>query len=112
MIEEVRPVVVPPPVLVPMGAASVPDYSSEADRQRAMLEQLRKLESTERERARNAPSGGSGTAVTVPAPASGLRAMLRNHAGLRQALMLREIVDPPLGLRPPESPGQGIWTRL
>jgi hypothetical protein len=77
-----------------------------------MLQRLRELELAERERAGNAPTAAGAATLTTPisAPASGLLAMLRHPAGLRQAMVLREIVDPPLGLRPPESAGQGIWT--
>jgi hypothetical protein len=109
MIEEVRPLVVPPPVLVPMAMAPAADDLSEAKRQRELVQRLRELELAANRRA--APTGVA--AVPVPAAAGGgLRALLRSPAGLRQAIMLREIVDPPLGLRPPETPGQGIWTRM
>ncbi len=109
MIEEVRPLVVPPPVLVAMASAPAADDSSEAKRQRELVQRLRELELASSRRA----ALTAVAAAPVPAVAGGgLRALLRSPAGLRQAVMLREIVDPPLGLRPPESPGQGIWTRM
>jgi hypothetical protein len=109
MIEEVRPLVVPPPVLVPMAMAPAADDSSEAKRQRELGQRLREIELAASRRL--APTVAA--AAPVPAVAGGgLRALLRSPAGLRQAVMLREIVDPPLGLRPPETSGQGIWTRM
>jgi hypothetical protein len=101
MIEEVRPVVVAPPVWVPMEAAPAPDYSSEAEQQRQMLQRFHQLELAEREHTGTGPAAAGGLVITTPvsAPASGLLAMLRNPAGLRQAVVLREILGPPVGMR-------------
>ena len=110
MVEEVRPYVVPPPVLVPLAPA--PADSMEADRQRQMMERLRELERATGPRPGGARAPAAPAAAPVSAPASGLLALLRQPGGLRQAMVLREIMDAPPGLRPPATPGQGIWTRM
>ncbi len=112
MVEELRPVVVAPPVLVPLAPAPAPFDSVEADRQLRMMERLRELERTAVASAFGAPALAAPGATPVSTPASGLLALLRQPAGLRQAVLLREIMDAPPGLRPPATPGQGIWTRM
>jgi hypothetical protein len=98
MIEEVRPVVVEPPPL-PLADA---DSTAEYERQQAMLQQLRAL------KARHQTSAGTAPAAPVPAPPVGavvaapfsrLTMDLHNPAGLRRAIVLREILGPPLGMR-------------
>jgi hypothetical protein len=114
MVEEVRPVVVAPPVLVPLAPAPAPAPfdSVEADRQLRMMERLRELERTAVPSAFGVPALAAPGAAPVSTPASGLLALLRQPGGLRQAVVLREIMDAPPGLRPPATPGQGIWTRM
>ena len=111
MIEEVRPVVVPPPVLVPLAPVIAAVDAGEAERQRLLRERLRELEQAVAAGTVGAPAVAA-AAEPVSAPAAGLVELLRRPAGLRQAVVLREILDAPPGLRPPESPGQGIWTRM
>jgi len=114
MIDEVRPVVVPAPVLVPLGLAPMPDFLVEAERQRLLKARMEELQSTEWARLQTVPAAFHNAPSEEPGAVRGneLIAALRSGAGLRQAMVLREIIDPPLGLRPPESPGQGIWTRM
>ncbi len=103
MMEELRPLVVAPPVLVPVMAAA------EEVGEGPTLEQMRELQ-----RAVAAASAPVVASAREPgsARAPGLLALLRQPAGLRQAVLLREILDAPPGLRPPATPGQGIWTRI
>ncbi len=77
-----------------------PEPSGELARQQALAEQVRELKKTKRNRE------GGGMRVTRPAvpqkagPApSSLRARLSNKRELRQAFVLKEILDRPVGLR-------------
>ncbi len=93
MIEEIRPIQVEPPSLV-----EIPDDvddSVEYRRQQDLIERARVAEAARRSR----------TAVAEPAPAavaehSGqLIPSLHDRSGLRRAIVLREILGPPVGLR-------------
>ena len=111
-----RPAVPPPlptsapPVIPPQrrAARSVPegipvafsDASEELARQQALAEQVRELKKSKRNRE------GGGARISRPAvpqkagPApSSLRARLSNKRELRQAFVLKEILDKPVGLR-------------
>jgi hypothetical protein len=88
MIEEVRPIVVEPPPVPVADAAATSGYAAEYARQQQMLQQLRAL------KAAPAPVGAA-----VAAPVSRLPTDLRHPAGLRRAIVLREILGPPLGMR-------------
>ncbi|MFA5056647.1 MAG: hypothetical protein WC485_00915 [Opitutaceae bacterium] len=95
MMEEVRPYVVEPPLpFLEMPAA--PDRAAELARQQQMLQQLRELESARSmlPAAAVAPGGSPASA-----PANWLHAELRQPSGLRRAVILREILGPPVGLQ-------------
>lgn len=96
MFEEVRPVMVEPPSLQAMDAAAAPGYSRELERQQQMLARLRELETARPAHARIAPAT---VEAPVAAPANRLPADLRTPAGLRRAVVLREILSPPVGMR-------------
>jgi hypothetical protein len=95
MFEEVRPVMVGPP-LQAMDAAAAPGYSRELERQQQMLARLRELETARPARAGIVPATGE---APVTAAANRLPADLRTPAGLRRAVVLREILGPPVGMR-------------
>ena len=96
MFEEVRPVMIEPLPMQTMDAATAPGYSRELERQQQMLAQLRELEMTRAARARNAPATGEAAVATA---ANRLPADLRTPSGLRRAVVLREILGPPVGMR-------------
>lgn len=96
MIEEVRPVVVEPPSLEAEESSAAPSYLREVERQQQMLARLRELETA---RPANAPRAPAAVAAPVAEPASRLPADLRTPAGLRRAVVLREILGPPVGMR-------------
>ena len=95
MFEEVRPVMIEPP-LQAMDAAAAPVDSGELERQQQMLARLQELEMARPARAGRAPATGE---ALVAAPANRLPADLRTPAGLRRAVVLREILGPPVGMR-------------
>jgi hypothetical protein len=95
MFEEVRPVMVAPP-LQPMDAAVVPADSGELERQQQMLARLRALETARTTRAGSMPAF---VETPVAVSANRLPADYRTPAGLRRAVVLREILDPPVGMR-------------
>jgi hypothetical protein len=95
MFEEVRPVMVEPP-FQGMDAAAAPGYSRELERQQQMLARLRELETARPAHARIVSAAGE---APVSAAANRLPADLRTPAGLRRAVVLREILGPPVGMR-------------
>jgi len=96
MFEEVRPVMVEPPPMQAMDATAAPGYSRELERQQQILQRLREMET-----ARQAYAGIAPATVEAPvsAPANRLPANLRTPTGLRRAVVLREILGPPVGMR-------------
>ena len=102
MIEEVRPFDASPPFEQVMAAPAVTDNTQELERQQQMLAQLRELEA-----ARQGPRRISfrhqrpvrSTAAADAGRTNRLLAELRQPAGLRRAVLLREILGPPVGLR-------------
>ena len=95
MIEEVRPVVVPPPLPVEDATATA-GIAAEFARQQKLLERLQAFKAAHPASVVAAPQM-SWEAVT---PAAGRFVTdLRNPASLRRAIVLREILSPPLGLR-------------
>jgi hypothetical protein len=89
-----------PPAPPPIPAV---DAQGELKRQMDMQEKLRQIRETK-------TAGGAGKATrmslknakstkTVSAAPVGLRAALRNHGQVRRAIIMREILGPPLGLR-------------
>lgn len=78
------------------------------ERQRRLEEQMRALEAAreaERRRAAEIAAAvrqderGAARGVRVPSPVMGLRAQLRDPGELRRAIVLREVLGPPVGLR-------------
>jgi hypothetical protein len=96
MIEEVRPVVVKPPPLPVENAAATAGMATEYERQQQMLQQLRSFNAAH-QASTAAPPAPVG--VVEPVAVSRLPADLRSAAGLRRAILLREILGPPLGMR-------------
>jgi hypothetical protein len=90
MIEEIRPVRVEPPPVVVVD----PKIAVELKRQQEMIERVRQLEAATRLRAAMA------TVSTVAAePVDRSLPDLQSRGGLRRAILLREILGPPVGLR-------------
>ncbi len=86
---------------VPEGIpAPFPNSSQELARQQTLADQVRELKKTKRAR----KTGGLLGSRSKPSPATGpppssLRGRLRNKRELRQAFVLKEILDKPVGLR-------------
>lgn len=108
-----RPVAGPPP-LFPQRDLESPVFAPEPPRQpmidTAVLEQQRRLQEQLEEAARtrrraqeirqSIPNQQTPTRVATSAPAvRSLRADLQNRASLRRAVVLREVLGPPVGLR-------------
>ncbi len=91
----------PPPMAQP------PPFQASAaailERQRELEEQMRELETARKVAQRRAASVAANSAVFAPAAASernvGLLADLHGGRNLRRAIVLREILGPPVGLR-------------
>jgi hypothetical protein len=96
MIEEVRPLRVEPPSRVAAAAAEA-KIAAELKRQQEMVERVRALEAARRSKAVLTPPVPAGAA----AGDSGQQLLpdLRSGSGLRRAIMLREILGPPVALR-------------
>jgi len=93
-----RPMVPPP---LPRAAVAPPDFPSEdreLARQRAMQERLSALrkERTAVSKASKKPVKAKAAPMVSP---SSLKARLRDRRELRRAIVMREILDPPVGLR-------------
>lgn len=101
MIEEVRPFLVSPPPEQVMAAPTVTDQALELERQQQMLGQLRELEAARPGPTQDAPASTAGavSSAAETGRANRLLAELRQPAGLRRAVLLREILGPPVGLR-------------
>jgi hypothetical protein len=87
---------VPPPVMAPSNHAAV------LERQQELAEQLRILEETRRTTQRKAALVAAATAkdtVHPFGPRGDLLADLRGARNLRRAMVLREVLGPPVGLR-------------
>jgi hypothetical protein len=95
MIEEMRPIVVVPRPLESTEVAVDSGRSTEFEHQQRLIEQFRELEAS---RQASTVTGPGPTAAGVTAPANRLRPDLRNPAGLRRAVVLREVLGPPVGL--------------
>ena len=95
-----------PPPLVRTVPPPVPVFETEAElkRQMEIQERLRQIRETKAvtsggaaaTRARTKEAKAPKTASAVPV---GLRGALRNHGQVRRAVVMREILGPPLGLR-------------
>ncbi len=98
MIEEVRPFVVPPPPeSAPVALADAPavaEVRSASDLEEQLTRQMQELVAARRA---NAPALLAEVPARTPAPARVLG--LRQAETLRQAVLWREILGPPVGLR-------------
>ena len=90
MIEEIQPVRVEPPI--PVAALADGKIAAELKRQQEMAERVRELEAAKRSRA-------TMVATAVAEPADQSLPELLSRGGLRRAVVLREILGPPVGLR-------------
>lgn len=94
----------PPPVRAIPPPLPAMEVEAELKRQIEMQERLRQLRET-----KAVTSGGAAmtrartkevkSARTPSVPPAGLRGALRNHGQVRRAIVMREILGPPLGLR-------------
>jgi len=90
-VEQTVPVVVAPPML---------EESAELERQRELTERIRLLEQARASLAAQAAAPAARRALEAAAPAvNPWRVELGNPGGLRHAVVMREILGPPLGLR-------------
>ena len=96
MIEEVRPLRVEPPPVIAAEAPAVQSLAAELKRQQELSERVRELETARRARATVAAESAQ---AALNAPANRSLRDLRSHSGLRRAILLREILGPPVGLR-------------
>ncbi len=97
MIEEVRPFVVPPPeraTATPAEAPVVAEGRSPSDLQEQLIRQLQELEA-----ARQASALALPTEAPARVAVQGRVLGLRQPETLRQAVVWREILGPPVGLR-------------
>ena len=102
LVEEVRPYAVPPSLeQTTEESRAASDPALEFERQQQMLQQFHDLEAREaRERALSAAGAGAAASASgAPRPANRIVADLRAPASLRRAVVLREILGPPVGLR-------------
>lgn len=79
----------------------IPASSSELERQQRMQEQLRSLKK-ERTASSSTSQPRRKTPAVKPAAAvasTSIRSRLKNRSELRRAIVMREILDPPVGLR-------------
>jgi hypothetical protein len=101
MLEEVRPVVVPPALQQAMEEPAV-EVMSESNRQQAIVQQFRDAQAElAAGRDRTSASATFAAAATPGGQRPAIRVMteLRTPDGLRRAVLLREILGPPVGLR-------------
>ena len=103
----------PPPMASVREVVTTYDDAAALERQKRMAEQLAELEERRHEARRAAQALAEAGPVFVPTPAQesarapgspaggtpGLTAGLRDPRALRRAMVLREILDPPLALR-------------
>lgn len=83
----------PPPLPVFITAPE-----EELQRQRIMQERLTSIRKEKRSSA-SAKTAGKKTAVPTTLVSPSIKARLRNRKELRRAIIMREILDPPVGLR-------------
>ena len=100
MIEDVRPIDVAPRRAEPVQTALVTEDSEALARQRQMLEDLKRYQMMQRKQSGAAPPiAGDARETPAAAPADTWPDELRHPAGIRRAVILREILGPPTGLR-------------
>jgi hypothetical protein len=93
LIEEVRPFRVEPPPAVAAAALAAQSMAAELKRQQEMLQRVSDFEASKRVRTAAAAESARTTLAERPLPD------LRSHTGLRRAIVLREVLGPPVGLR-------------
>ena len=96
LIEEVRPVRLEPPREAAAEARESARVIAELKRQQELAERVRELDAARRTQATIAAESARtalASAADRPLPE------LRSHAGLRRAILLREVLGPPVGLR-------------
>ena len=96
MIEEVRRFRVEPPPVATADAEAVRRAAAELKRQQELNERIRELDAARRARAATAAEPAR---ISLAAPADQHLPDLHSHTGLRRAIVLREILGPPVGLR-------------
>jgi hypothetical protein len=97
MIEEVRPIRMEYPATAAAETPADRRLAAELKRQQELNDQVRELVDARRMRQTAVATESARTALA----ASAARPLpdLRSHAGLRRAILLREILGPPVGLR-------------
>jgi hypothetical protein len=96
IIEEVRPVVVARAPMVSAEVEATTSASQEFERQQQLIGQFRELEASRRASTVTVPGS---MAAEVAAPVYRMLPDLRSPRGLRRAIVLREVLGPPVGLR-------------
>jgi hypothetical protein len=96
MIEEVRPYQVKPPAEVAEAIADA-RIAAELKRQQEMMDRVRALEANMRSKAVVAASVP--VAPDVTESSGRLTTDLQSRSGLRRAMVLREVLGPPIALR-------------
>ncbi len=96
LIEEVRTFRVEPPAEIVAVAPDGQRASAELKRQQELAERIRELEASRRARATVATESAR---TELAAAADRSLPDLRSHSGLRRAIVLREILGPPVGLK-------------
>ena len=92
-----RPMV-PPPLPRAVAAPDLPSDDRELARQRAMQERLSALRKERNAVSKAARKPAKATPQPMVSPSS-LKSRLRDRRELRRAIVMREILDPPVGLR-------------
>ncbi len=92
-----RPMV-PPPLPRAVAAPDLPSEERELARQRAMQERLSALRQERDAVSKAAKKPAKAKPQPMVSPSS-LKARLRDRRELRRAIVMREILDPPVGLR-------------
>ena len=86
----------PPPVVIPPLKDGV---STELERQAKLAEQMKRLQLEKRQRSREANAIATAGRKKQSQPVGSLRGRLQNRRELRQAFVLKEILEKPVGLR-------------
>lgn len=89
---------VPPPLPRAVAPPVLPSQDREYSRQQVMQERLAALKKERAAVAKASKKSAKATAQPMVSPSS-LKARLRNKQELRRAMVMREILDPPVGLR-------------
>lgn len=101
LIEEMQPVMVSPP-LEPVMEAPAEEAVSESNQQQQILDQFREAQAELAAGRDRGSASSTFAAAATPGgdrPANRVMTELRSPDGLRRAMLLREILGPPVGLR-------------